>query len=61
MTLVYLPHLDYEYQRKTEHDPERVAEVDRCAGHVIDAATEVGAALSRYLSMDWCQSPGRYH
>ncbi len=51
MTLVYLPHLDYEYQRKTEHDPERVAEVDRCAGHVIDAATEVGArviAVSEY-------------
>ena len=51
MTLVYLPHLDYEYQRKTEHDPARVAEVDRCAGEVIDAAEEVGArviAVSEY-------------
>jgi predicted AlkP superfamily pyrophosphatase or phosphodiesterase len=51
MTLVYLPHLDYDYQRHTEHDPARVAEVDRCAGEVIDAATEVGArviAVSEY-------------
>ena len=51
MTLVYLPHLDYDYQRKTEHDPARVAEVDRCAGEVIDAAEEVGArviAVSEY-------------
>lgn len=51
ITLVYLPHLDYEYQRKTEHDPQRVAEVDRCAGEVIDAAEEVGArviAVSEY-------------
>ena len=51
MTLVYLPHLDYDYQRMTEHDPARVAEVDRCAGEVIDAAEEVGArviAVSEY-------------
>lgn len=51
MTLVYLPHLDYDYQRMTKHDPARVAEVDRCAGEVIDAAEEVGArviAVSEY-------------
>ena len=51
MTLVYLPHLDYDFQRMTEHDPQRVAEVDRCAGMVIDAAEEVGArvvAVSEY-------------
>lgn len=51
LTLVYLPHLDYDFQRYTEHDPERVAEVDRCAGEVIDAAEEVGArviAVSEY-------------
>lgn len=51
MTLVYLPHLDYDFQRKPEHDPARVAEVDQCAGYVIDAAEEVGArviAVSEY-------------
>ncbi len=51
MTLVYLPHLDYDFQRLPHHDPERVAEVDRCAGIVIDAAEQVGArviAVSEY-------------
>lgn len=51
LTLVYLPHLDYDYQRFSEQDPQRVAEVDRCAGIVIDAAEEVGAkviAVSEY-------------
>ncbi len=51
LTLVYLPHLDYDFQRLPEHDPERVAEVDRCAGLVIDAADAIGAkvvALSEY-------------
>ncbi len=43
LTLVYLPHLDYDFQRLPHHDPERVAEVDRCAGWIIDAAEEVGA------------------
>lgn len=41
LTLVYLPHLDYDYQRFESHDPERVREVDRCAAIVIDAAKEV--------------------
>ena len=51
LTLVYLPHLDYDFQRLPEHDPERVAEVDRCAGEVIDAAEAIGAkviAVSEY-------------
>jgi len=51
LTLVYLPHLDYDFQRFSEQDPARVAEVDRCAGEVIDAADQVGArviAVSEY-------------
>ncbi|WP_153555460.1 alkaline phosphatase family protein [Roseimaritima sediminicola] len=45
LTLVYLPHLDYDYQRFPDHDPARVAEVDACAGEVIDAAQAVGARV----------------
>jgi predicted AlkP superfamily pyrophosphatase or phosphodiesterase len=45
LTLVYLPHLDYDYQRVGPGDPARVAEVDACAGHVIDAAREIGATV----------------
>jgi predicted AlkP superfamily pyrophosphatase or phosphodiesterase len=51
LTLVYLPHLDYDFQRNGFLDPARVAEVDRCAGIVIDAAEAIGArvvALSEY-------------
>ena len=43
LTLTYLPHLDYDFQRFTTPDRERVAEVDRCAGLVIDAAQSIGA------------------
>lgn len=43
LTLVYLPHLDYDFQRFPHHDPARVAEVDACAGLVIDAADSIGA------------------
>ncbi len=49
--MVYLPHLDYDYQRLSDHDPQRVVEVDRCAGLIIDAAEAVGArtiAVSEY-------------
>lgn len=42
LTLVYLPHLDYDFQRHTTPNTERVAEVDRCAKRVIDACGEVG-------------------
>lgn len=45
LTLVYLPHLDYDFQRLPTHDPQRVAEVDRCAGEVIDAAESIGAKV----------------
>lgn len=45
LTLVYLPHLDYDFQRLPTHDPARIAEVDRCAGEVIDAAADIGARV----------------
>lgn len=43
ITLVYLPHLDYDFQRLPTHDPQRVVEVDQCAKVVLDAAHEIGA------------------
>lgn len=43
LTLCYLPHLDYDFQRFTKPNVERVAEVDRCASMVIDAAQDIGA------------------
>ena len=43
LTLTYLPHLDYDFQRFDAPDMERIAEVDRCAGIVIDAAQSIGA------------------
>ena len=54
MTLVYLPHLDYDLQRfGPEHPdtPARVGEADHAAGVVLDAAHEIGAevvAFSEY-------------
>lgn len=45
LTLAYLPHLDYDFQRYPHHDPQRVAEVDQCAAHVIDAAESIGAQV----------------
>jgi predicted AlkP superfamily pyrophosphatase or phosphodiesterase len=45
ITLVYLPHLDYDYQRHGPGDPARVAEADACAGIVIDAARRIGAQV----------------
>ncbi len=45
LTLAYLPHLDYDFQRLPNHDPARVAEVDTCAGSVIDAAEQIGATV----------------
>ena len=43
LTLTYLPHLDYDYQRIAVPDHERVAEVDRCVAIVVDAAQSIGA------------------
>lgn len=54
LTLVYLPHLDYNFQRLGPHDPrvvEDLRKVDAEAGRVIDAARKLGArivALSEY-------------
>jgi predicted AlkP superfamily pyrophosphatase or phosphodiesterase len=51
LTLVYLPHLDYDLQR---HGPghagtaARVAEADRAAGLVLEAAREVGAEVTAF-------------
>jgi predicted AlkP superfamily pyrophosphatase or phosphodiesterase len=43
LTLTYLPHLDYDFQRFSKPSMERVAEVDRCAATVIQAAESIGA------------------
>ncbi len=43
LTLTYVPHLDYDFQRLAAPDRERIAEVDRCAAIVIDAAQSIGA------------------
>ncbi len=45
LTLVYLPHLDYDYQRQRIGDPQIVHEVDACAATVLDAADRVGAEV----------------
>lgn len=42
VTLVYLPHLDYDYQRHDHQDPQRVSEVDACVGRIVDAAEDTG-------------------
>ncbi len=45
LTLAYLPHLDYAYQRYPVQDPLEVDEVDQCAGTIIDAAAAIGAEV----------------
>lgn len=48
LTLVYLPHLDYDLQRLGPQAPgtaARVAELDRAAAVVLEAAREVGASV----------------
>ena len=45
LTLAYLPHLDYDFQRSTPDNSKQVAQVDRCAGKIIDAAEEIGAQV----------------
>jgi predicted AlkP superfamily pyrophosphatase or phosphodiesterase len=44
LSLAYLPHLDYDFQRLTNPDPQVVADVDACAATIIEAADDVGAA-----------------
>lgn len=43
LTMVYLPHLDYDFQRYDQHSPERVLEVDRCAAKILEACREIDA------------------
>ena len=45
LTLAYLPHLDYDFQRFPNHDPQRVKEVDDCAQAIIAAAAEIDATV----------------
>jgi len=45
LTMTYLPHLDYDFQRFSEPSMERVKELDHAAGLVIDAAQEIGAKV----------------
>jgi predicted AlkP superfamily pyrophosphatase or phosphodiesterase len=47
LTLCYLPHLDYDYQRFGDEcdDEKLVSQVDACAAHVLDAAEEIGAKV----------------
>lgn len=67
LSLVYLPHLDYDLQRLGPSHPlaaQRVAEIDRCAGVVIGAARDIGAevvAFSEYglRDVDTVEYPNR--
>lgn len=43
LTMVYLPHLDYDFQRFETHLPERVREVDACVKTVLEACEEIDA------------------
>lgn len=45
ITLVYLPHLDYDFQRKTNPSLDLVKEVDTCAETVIRAARDIDAQV----------------
>lgn len=45
LTLAYLPHLDYDYQKYAQQDPARVGEVDDCAAAIIDAARDIDAKV----------------
>ncbi|MCE9582957.1 MAG: alkaline phosphatase family protein [Planctomycetes bacterium] len=46
LTLVYLPHLDYDHQRFGPGNPALLREIDACAGLVIDAARQIGASVA---------------
>lgn len=45
LTMAYLPHLDYDHQRLSAPGSRGVAEVDACAGTIIDAADQIGARV----------------
>ena len=43
LTLAYLPHLDYDFQRYANPSLERVQELDDCVSTIAQAAKEIGA------------------
>ena len=45
ITLAYLPHLDYDFQRFSDPDPARVAEVDQCVQTILTAADQIDAQV----------------
>ncbi|MEM6472119.1 MAG: nucleotide pyrophosphatase/phosphodiesterase family protein, partial [Planctomycetota bacterium] len=45
VTLAYLPHLDYDFQRLDHQDPARVAEVDECCETIVRAAEAIDASV----------------
>jgi predicted AlkP superfamily pyrophosphatase or phosphodiesterase len=45
LTLVYLPHLDYDFQRYREPSMTRVQEVDRCVARIVEATDRLGVQL----------------
>jgi predicted AlkP superfamily pyrophosphatase or phosphodiesterase len=45
LTLAYLPHLDYDFQRLPVQNPARVLEVDRCVKKIVDAAHAIDAKV----------------
>jgi predicted AlkP superfamily pyrophosphatase or phosphodiesterase len=48
LSLVYLPHLDYDLQRfgpEAPIVPDRLREVDRCVAIVVEAARQIGARI----------------
>ncbi len=45
ITMAYLPHLDYDFQRLPTQDPSRVAEVDACVQTIVNAANAIDAQV----------------
>lgn len=42
LTMVYLPHLDYDYQRHPPGNPQTLSELESCIRKVVDMAKEKG-------------------
>lgn len=45
ITLAYLPHLDYDFQRDSDPCLDRVHEVDQCVGDIVAAADDIDAKV----------------
>ncbi|MDA8696930.1 alkaline phosphatase family protein [Rhodopirellula sp.] len=45
ITLAYLPHLDYDFQRYTDPKIERVRELDDCVATILNAAEQINAQV----------------